>query len=185
MMNKCIAYAGVFLLLFLSGCANDDFISDQTDVFVTVRGESAFGTWQRDFVGPEADAEEFASEAVSVVHAVAEKFKGSVRVQVSIGDTPFETVETSGDDQQVVPAAILALQDIAALGNGFLPQGSLDELRVPASVAGQKPCICKGTGCCCSGSDCDNVGLSCEGCSRWESYCIGGAMCWFAPGEED
>ncbi|MBX2820362.1 MAG: hypothetical protein KTR29_11795 [Rhodothermaceae bacterium] len=183
MMKTKLLYAGLFLFSILSGCTGDQITAGDSEVIVTVRGESAFGEWTRDFVGVQSQADEFISEAAGVVTAVAEKFDGSIEVDISIGEVTYETVSAVGIDAEVVPAAVLAAHDITALRFGFLPKGALSDLSAASTASGMKPCTCMGTECCCTsaiqGATCGNIEFNCEGCGHYDGeHCDGGTQCW-------
>ena len=184
-MKKWLFYTGMLLCVLISGCSSDPIAAGDADVVVTVRGSSAFGAWERAFVGPETDAPGFTEEAVSVVHAVAEKFEGAIEVEVSVGDQVVEAVSIEGNDEDIVQAAILAAHDITALRLGFLPKGSIDDLNVPGAKAGSLPCTCVGAGCCCTWDSCMNIYLACDNCKGRKDYCISGTECWFGREEEE
>ena len=179
----------LLLSLVLSGCSDDNFMSSDSDAIVTVRGVSAFGEWEREFVGLEAQADKFADEAAQVVNAIAENFEGSVDVYISIEDQLVESVSVEGNDEDYVPAAIMTAHDITALRLGLLPKGSLDELNVPSATPGLAPCTCVGTGCCCTnatkGGTCGNIAFECSNCKGIKgTQCAPGTQCWFKPEEE-
>lgn len=182
-MKTKLLYAGLFLLSILSGCSGDQITAGDSEVVVTVRGESAFGEWTRDFVGVQSQAGEFISDAADVVTAIAEKFEGSIEVEISIDEVVYETVSAVGIDAEVVPAAILAAHDITALRLGFLPRGELSDLSVASTASGMKPCTCMGTECCCTsalqGAECGNIEFACEGCGHYDGeHCAGNTECW-------
>ena len=184
-MIKRYVYAGFVLCVILAGCTTDYFSAD-SEIIVTIRGLSAFGEWERDFIGMESQVDEFISETAQVVHAVTKKFDGSIDVDISIEGQLRESISAIGDDLDIVPAAIIAAHDITALRLGFLPKGSVDDLNITGAKTGSLPCACAGAGCCCSsalqGGDCTQIFLSCEGC-RKKDYCVDGTECWVGPGK--
>ena len=169
-MKTKLLYAGLFLFSILYGCSGDQIAAGDSEVVVTVRGVSAFGEWTRDFVGIESQADEFINDAADMVTAIAEKFDGSIEVEISMGEVVYETVSATGVDAEVVPAAILAGHDITALRLGFLPKGEMNDLNIPSAITGLKPCTCMGSGCCCTsasqGGTCGNIEFYCEGCGH-------------------
>ena len=184
-MKKWILFAGVFLCICMSGCSDDPVGGIDNTVTVTVRGATAFGEWQRNFVGPMSDAATFAEDAANVATSLAEEFSGAVRMNISIDEQTIETINVPGGDEEIVPAAILASHDITALRLGFLPQGSMDELAVPTTVNGQRPCTCRGMGCCCTWNSCGNIYLGCDQCGRnRRAICVEGTQCWLGTEEE-
>lgn len=185
-MKKWFLYSALLLSVMFTGCSSDQFSAGNSDVVVTVSGLSAFGEWERDFVGPESQATEFLTEAAQVARAVAEKFDGTIDVDISIGGQRYEEISMAGNSLDIVPAAILAAHDMTALRFGFLPKGTIKELNATGSKSMSLPCTCIGAGCCCTssihGGECGNIFLSCEGC-RKKDYCVGGTQC-FGPVNE-